>query len=66
MPTIQEIASQEGYKAIVLSDTEATVSQAYTGDLLSDVMGNARTIARLSRSRRTRTRSQSLPWRASR
>ncbi|MFA6688814.1 MAG: iron-sulfur binding hydrogenase [Sphaerochaetaceae bacterium] len=41
MPTIQEIASQEGYKAIVLSDTEATVSQAYTGDLLSDVMGNA-------------------------
>lgn len=41
MATIQDIAQLEGYKVVIMPAPEAEITAAYTGDLLSDVMGNA-------------------------
>lgn len=38
---VKEIANLEGFRTEVMTNPEAQVSKAYTGDLLSDVMGNA-------------------------
>ncbi|MDD2231923.1 MAG: iron-sulfur binding hydrogenase [Sphaerochaetaceae bacterium] len=39
--TVNDITKLEGYEVQVMADKDAQVSCAYTGDLLSDVMGNA-------------------------
>lgn len=39
--TLQEIGLKLGYKELVLPNATATISDGYTSDLLSDVMGNA-------------------------
>lgn len=39
--TVNDISRIEGFKTEVLSDPDAVVTHAYTGDLLSDVMGNS-------------------------
>jgi hypothetical protein len=39
--TVQEIGSKLGYKDLVLPNGNAEISDGYTSDLLSDVMGNA-------------------------
>ncbi|MBO4387966.1 MAG: iron-sulfur binding hydrogenase [Spirochaetales bacterium] len=36
-----EIGKLEGYKLVVAGDPDAEITNAYTGDLLSDVMGHA-------------------------
>lgn len=38
---VNEIEQKLQYKPIVIPNTEAVISAAYTSDLLSDVMGNA-------------------------
>ncbi len=39
--TVQEINLKLGYKELVLPNGNAEISDGYTSDLLSDVMGNA-------------------------
>lgn len=41
MATVQDIARFEGYKVATMSSPDTEITKAYTGDLLSDVMGNA-------------------------
>lgn len=36
-----DISTLKGYDALVMADPDAMITSAYTGDLLSDVMGNA-------------------------
>lgn len=38
---LQQLSDQLNYKPIVLSDGSIEISDGYTSDLLSDVMGNA-------------------------
>jgi hypothetical protein len=39
--TVNDLSRLEGYKTLVLPEENGPVVDAYTGDLLSDVMGNA-------------------------
>ncbi len=39
--TVEAIAQLPGYKLVTPGEALATIKTAYTGDLLSDVMGNA-------------------------
>lgn len=41
MVTLKEMAQKLNWEIFVMENPEATVSDGYTGDLLSDVMGNA-------------------------
>lgn len=38
---IQDIANLKGYRTVVMTDATQTITDGYTSDLLSDVMGNA-------------------------
>jgi hypothetical protein len=39
--TVRDIAEKLGYKTLVMPKPEAILTDGYTSDLLSDVMGNA-------------------------
>lgn len=41
MTNVQNIAQLEGYKVAIMPAPHTEITAAYTGDLLSDVMGNA-------------------------